>query len=511
MPKWVNPETSTNRVFIRRGRIYLLPPSHLPDNPELSTALKCLSENEQNPEIIRATPDAVQICIMNKIKDYPERAEKNMHRVRVRVPIEVGWVLKNEPCLVSLAVEGFYDRDVESMKYADKMERFLPNGKNEEVVRMVVKMSRAMYAQLMGQTFRPPKRYPQMPSVSDNEAYKEAELGMKIACGLEMMYQLRKRQGEEGKGSTWEVFMETLEKSGYFDGLLPGSNEYKRLLKNAEEYYQKSSLHYRASEILGAPVRRIEEILSQPHSADDFKVEELPPSDDDSWFYGGEDELNTALKERQEEMELFYSKKKRKEKVKEDQDGGPSDCNLEEVANSMKQFVHKIASYEGAEVPESRNLKDMGVDLDNFMKDMESAMRCQGFEGAGSDIDLEEGSSSDMDFDDSEDDSEDAGENVGAYDPFMCSYSDMLNKELKATTLDKTFIRVNDRTINQEEGTSNNDAENMEEDLSPLDVDVNLVKNLLDSFSSQQGLPGPASNLLGLMGLKLPEDNKKAK
>jgi len=47
----------------------------------------------------------------------------------------------------------------------------------------------------------------------------------------------------------------------------------------------------------------------------------------------------------------------------------------------------------------------------------------------------------------------------------------------------------------------------MDEDFTPVDVDVNLVKSLLDSFSSQEGLPGPASNLLGLMGKQLPQDD----
>lgn len=51
----------------------------------------------------------------------------------------------------------------------------------------------------------------------------------------------------------------------------------------------------------------------------------------------------------------------------------------------------------------------------------------------------------------------------------------------------------------------------MDEDFSPIDVDVNLVQSLLDSFSSQQGLPGPASNLLGLLGVKFPQDTKKGK
>jgi len=157
-------------------------------------------------------------------------------------------VLKHEPCLISLAVEGFYDRDIDTMKFAAKMEKFLPKGREEELVLVSVKMSRAMYAQLIQQKFQAPKCYPMppMPPRTDQSAYMEAELGMKIACGLEMMYQQRKKEGEEGKGSTWEAFRESLERSGYFQGLLPGSKEYKRLMENAQEYYRKSALHHRA-------------------------------------------------------------------------------------------------------------------------------------------------------------------------------------------------------------------------------------------------------------------------
>jgi len=41
--------------------------------------------------------------------------------------------------------------------------------------------------------------------------------------------------------------------------------------------------------------------------------------------------------------------------------------------------------------------------------------------------------------------------------------------------------------------------------LPPVDVDFNLVKNMLASYSSQAGLAEPASNLLGLMGVQLPD------
>lgn len=189
--------------------------------------------------------ELVQLALRNRLSEYPERARRNLHQVRVRVPLSVAQVLKHEPCLISLAVEGFYDRDIDSMKHAAKMEKFLTKGTAEEFVIVSVTMSQAMYAQLMQQTFQAPKCYP-MPDRSDANVYIEAELGMKIACGFEMMYQQRLQQGLEGKGSTWDAFEESLERSGYFEGLLPGSKEYKRLMENAEEYYRKSSLSSRA-------------------------------------------------------------------------------------------------------------------------------------------------------------------------------------------------------------------------------------------------------------------------
>ena len=47
------------------------------------------------------------------------------------------------------------------------------------------------------------------------------------------------------------------------------------------------------------------------------------------------------------------------------------------------------------------------------------------------------------------------------------------------------------------------------EAMRPVDLDLNLVKNLLESYSSQQGLAGPVSNLLGSMGLSLPDDRDR--
>lgn len=45
------------------------------------------------------------------------------------------------------------------------------------------------------------------------------------------------------------------------------------------------------------------------------------------------------------------------------------------------------------------------------------------------------------------------------------------------------------------------------DDYRPVDVDLTALKNILESYSSQEGLPGPASNLLSAMGIRLPRDS----
>ncbi|KAI3993499.1 hypothetical protein MKX01_002512 [Papaver californicum] len=511
LPNWLNPETSKNRVFIRRGELIIVPKQSFPSNPKLIVALHYIGLHDKE---VRA-PEPIQLAIRNRILEYPNRARLNMHQVRVRVPVSIAKVLKYEPCLISLAVASFYDRDIDSMKHAAKMEKFLSGGTSEEIVRVSIRMSRAMYAQLVQQTFQAPKCYP-MPSRNDSSVYLEAELGMKIACGFEMMYQQRRLENLDGKGSsTWEAFKESLESSGYFKELLPGSKEYRRLMENAQEYYRNSSSFSRASEMMSAPVRRIDEIFALLHSSEEFKGLDLPPSDNDAWLYDGEDELKLEMLEREKELELYELKQQKSQKAKEKKDADRSaesavnDPDLGDIVNSMQSFVQKVSSYEGAEVPTNRNSDTVDLDVERFMKDIESVM---GRFGSRDDADLNGGSSSDMEFDESEDGSDlSEGDETGS--TFMGTYSDALNEELKSTTLKKSFVRANaqpSKTNNEGTSLSNVEMEVENEELTPVDVDVNLVKSLLDSFSSQQGLPGPASNLLGLMGLHLPQPEDDA-
>ncbi|KAI3900702.1 hypothetical protein MKW92_003336 [Papaver armeniacum] len=208
------------------------------------------------------------------------------------------------------------------------------------------------------------------------------------------------------------------------------------------------------------------QIFALPHSSEEFKGLDLPPSDNDAWLYDGEVGHGREI-ERVGALRI---------KAKKD---AVNDSDLGDIVNSMQSFVQKVSSYEGAEVPTDRNSNMVDLDVECFMKDIKSVMGRFG----GCDVaDIEEGSFSDT-------------ERRRYRNTFMYTYSDALNEELKSTTLKKSFVRANAQPSKTTE----------DEELTPVDVDVNLVKSLLDSFSSQQGLPGPASNLLGLMGLQLPQ------
>ncbi|MQL81973.1 hypothetical protein Taro_014448 [Colocasia esculenta] len=525
LPCWVNPESCENRVFVRRGELHILPRKQFPSNPTILEALSAL----RTGKVDTRAPEKVQEAINKRISGYPQRARMNMHRARIRVPLPVAQVLKQEPCLIALAVEGFYDRDVDSMKYAAKMERFLRSeGGGVDIVQTSVLMSRAMYGQLVQQNFVAPRCYP-MPSRDQGPVlYGEAELGMKIACGFEMMYQDRRRAGEEGKGSSVDAFKKALQSHGYFEGLLPGSKEYRRRMDEALERHKNSIVFSRTRDTLGAPVRRIDEILSLPFSSSDFVGVDLPPSDDDSWLYDGEEELTSAILERQREIEVYESKRRGKVRSGDhklsDNVPSPNDFDMGDMAKSMEAFMHKVSSLEGAEVPQSRD-REVDLDVQQFIKDMESVLGPVDQRGISAGIELGEGetSSSDMDFDESEDESN-SGKESEVEDSkytFTQSYSDALYEELKGTTLKTSFIHAQQFSDNHGELSwhspcvhrlvqgSASKAEDVDEELTPVDVDINLVKSFIDSFSSQQGLPGPASNLLGLMGLRIPQDDSK--
>ncbi|KAG6541434.1 hypothetical protein Mapa_017213 [Marchantia paleacea] len=606
IPKAIKPENSHNRVFIRQGHVHLVPPT--PGTPgfaeigqklSLKQALQVITSGGVNT---RAS-EKVMNTIMHRMKQFPEKALENIHRARCRVPLPVAQILRHEPQLISIAVESFYNRDMDAMKAASRMEKFLPKGQDGtvEMIDVVVRMSRAMYAQLVQQVFQAPRCYPMPPPNSTGSVVKEAELGMKIAFGFEIMYWERsayesdanvgENDGKQGfrtfassvstntkavviptNDAGWQAFKANLEKNGYFRDFLEGSARYRGLLQAAVVQYCTSNMFASVSEAMSAPVKRTEELLSLPHGASDFAAAACEESDSDNWLYDGENDLNAVMTQRQNEMDEYEAKlANRKTETNEGRDDNThgeetGDFQAEEVVRSMQSFVNKISSFEGAEFPVHNDISVADNDNDSISLDMSKLLKELGsvfspediasmfsMQGVPDDSDV----SSETDLDEIEDDSDNdnKAEDVArtttstskaylveledeqppasitanqADAMFTEAYSSLMGEELRHSSLVKSFLQKGEvdniakgkeaassddtSVVSQVPGKSEPEPDDKEAEPEPddendlVDVDANLVESLLRSFMFQQGMPGPATNLLGAMGVDLPDN-----
>jgi len=75
-----------------------------------------------------------------------------------------------------------------------------------------------------------------------------------------------------------------------------------------------------------------------------------------------------------------------------------------------------------------------------------------------------------------------------------------MDQELQHQGIGKEFERV------PKSDSKKGQVEVGEEEFHPVEVNLNLVKNLLESYSAQAGEAGPVGNLLCQLGLSLPSD-----
>jgi hypothetical protein len=147
---------------------------------------------------------------------------------------------------------------------------------------------------------------------------------------------------------------------------------------------------------------------------------------------------------------------------------------------------------------------------------------------SGCDLDLGSDDEDEEGAEDGEDGQEEAGPTgglgrakggasggAGRTGGFMDLYSSVLEQQLAGTSMAETFERSRPEEVatatapasSKEEGEEAGGGQPEKEaaPLQPVDLDMNLVKNLLRSAAAQGGLAGPASNLAGMLGLELPQ------
>ncbi|KAF8251698.1 SGT1-domain-containing protein [Wilcoxina mikolae CBS 423.85] len=177
LPRWLNPEVAGNRVWIRQGKLWIIPMVKRGKREiSLEEALKFLGECD----LESLTRDkAVEKEALLRTKGYPEKARGQLHRARVVVPRRVAALLKACPESIAAAVEAFYIRDPVSLMALKKKERVLPW---DDTVEAGVMFTKVLFAQLKGQVWSPPKE-----SMFPQSGDGKVDVGVKLTAGFEML------------------------------------------------------------------------------------------------------------------------------------------------------------------------------------------------------------------------------------------------------------------------------------------------------------------------------------
>ncbi|XP_041866262.1 protein ecdysoneless homolog [Melanotaenia boesemani] len=541
LPKWLNPDTSENRVFLYRGELHILPcPSKSSAEgfpydvvPSVVQALALLSTQ---PEACR--PNS-KICsaVRKRLQGYPEKIKSGLHRAHCFIPAGIATVLAQRPDLVAPAVSAFYLRDPVDLQACRSFKTFPP----ETRVLTLVTFTRCLYAQLQQQQFTPDRRSGFNLPPHSHPQYKAQELGMKLAHGFEILCSKCRLPSSEPNAPVscnpqWKGFLESLERNGYFRGELEGSVLYKELSRSAENFFKLSVAS--KSSILSPG----EEVLQVLHSCSPFNLEEmkklesqLPQEDSDSWLDLTAQDLEELLQERSCSGADVSSKKscstkqtqnirdaeergKDKEDNKEEEEAGYS---LVAVSQGLKNFLNAMSSHEGAELPWSSATQPFSFDPDSVTNSLDRLL-------GSKDEELDSDDLEDEDFDGEDDEEVEKKEEGSSNQADMSGtetldslkrYMDQMDQELMSTNVGQSFSQRNYNKTSLDNGSSHSSTgdglsredggveETEEEEIQPLDVDVNLVANLLESLSCQAGLAGPASNLLQSLGIHLPPNS----
>jgi hypothetical protein len=114
LPKWIGPENSENRVWIRNGLINIISPEDVGSSNhsgiKISQAITALQRS--NTKLSTCADDRVQSCIRNRtVNVYPGKAKASEFTTICYLPTNVASLLQTHPDLITIAVESFCSSD----------------------------------------------------------------------------------------------------------------------------------------------------------------------------------------------------------------------------------------------------------------------------------------------------------------------------------------------------------------------------------------------------------------
>jgi hypothetical protein len=409
-----------------------------------------------------------------RVQKFPRQITDNLHNSMVQIPRKLAYVLHHKAAYISPAVEAFYLRDPISLRSLQTPDKSKLIFSPEDFVMVSAKFTKVGYAQLRSQKFQSPLSWQSQCSGDSDAKYDErVEIGMKVACGFEMM--LSDPQNIDN----------------------PLVREIKLLLGDLD--------------------------TEQDHLPSNAEISQWAnKEDDDSWldidFEKFEDELRGKSTKNPPRAANGFGDRSAQE-------------NLRKIVARFEDFLNDdSAGLDGAEFDtmdmddddsddqttsceSDSDGEDKGISFDEeqFSKMMREMMGMPA--DRADEADTQSGSKSDS-----------INTHVGGADLQGLDGDDgnSIREVMKAMEVELADAGVFESNLEQ---TSNNiipqaqspsselQAPNtptmstgQESESDEVEIDYNLAKNLLESLKSQNGAPGPGGNLLGMMGMRLPRD-----
>lgn len=252
----------------------------------------------------------------------------------------------------------------------------------------------------------------------------------------------------------------------------------------------------------------------------------LQPSDPDDWLNISAEQLDAMLAERYGPKKLYKSN---------------GDINAEEFTKNIAEFLEKQSGYEGVErdsdddstadeedtaaagrfakradfkakVKKNNSMRqacrknpiNLNQSINTSDADESFCTQVKSFLDFVIPEDKWDSNSEMSDYED-EDDMErnfatmaDAEKHI---DADIKAYMDQMDRELAKTTIGQSFStpQSNKPKRSASKASAEDDFDDIE-DFEPININVNTLKNMMDSYKSQIGGAGPVSNLLNAMG-----------
>lgn len=414
------------------------------------------------------------------------------------LPATAALILRESPQLIAPAVRAFCSRDQFDLKACRAMKHFPP----EVRVYVDVAMTRCLYAMLMHFQYTPDRRTGWNLPQSTQDTYKAHILGVKVACGLEILASkgAAASAGDLDGNKGWHQFLKRLNDDGYFGENIENSKEHTKRLENAKEYFKMFSdtgpvnFDIATHEVL----KQIELLRASQDSFEAESMQTYQPNDDsDDWLNISADELDKIMSER-------YGIKKTYQN-----DGEDMAAEANSLTNDLQTFLNTKSEFDGVEVRKepfafeesasaqattskaSQSSSGVSFDPDAFQNHLKHML----------DFIIPEDnfdSQSDMsDFDD-----EDVGRHIEMMESdkaednqqTLANYMQQMDEELARTTIGKSFI--------PKPSGAEDDFDDIES-FTPVDIDVNALKNLSESYQAQLGGHGPAASMLSSLGIRI--------